>query len=64
MNVAGCKRVFKTKHNPDGSMERHKARLVAKGFHQQMGVDYDETLSLVIKPATICTLFSIATSLG
>jgi len=28
-----CNRVFKTKYNADGSLQRHKARLVAKGFH-------------------------------
>ena len=28
----GYKWVFRTKCNPDGSIERHKAQLVAKGF--------------------------------
>ncbi|KAK4382937.1 Retrovirus-related Pol polyprotein from transposon RE2 [Sesamum angolense] len=31
----GSKWVFKTKLNPDGSVERHKARLVAKGIIRQ-----------------------------
>ena len=36
MNTIGCKWVFKTKFNPDGSVLKHKVRLVAKGFHQQL----------------------------
>jgi hypothetical protein len=47
-----------------GSIERYKARLVAKGFHQQLGVDFDETLSLVIKPTTVRTVLYLAISGG
>jgi histone deacetylase 1/2 len=35
---------------------------VAKGFHQQHGIDYHENFSPVIKPATISTILSLATS--
>jgi hypothetical protein len=41
------------KHKTDGSIDRYKARLDAKGFKQRLGIDYDETFNLVVKPATI-----------
>jgi histone deacetylase 1/2 len=54
--------VFRTKENPDGSINKFKARLVAKGFHQQQGFDFNETFSPVIKPITIRLIFSLAIS--
>ena len=59
-NVVRWKWVFKLKHNSDGSINRYKARLVAKGFHQQYGVDFEETFSLVIKPPTVRIILSFA----
>jgi histone deacetylase 1/2 len=32
-NLIGYKWVFRVKHKPEGTTERHKTRLVAKGFH-------------------------------
>nr|GEW23704.1 ribonuclease H-like domain-containing protein [Tanacetum cinerariifolium] len=40
----------------------YKARLVANGRSQQQGIDCDETFSLVVKPATIRTVLSLAVS--
>jgi len=46
------------------TIECYKARLVAKGFHQQPGIDYGETYSLVIKPTTVWIVLSPALSAG
>jgi len=61
-NIVGCRWVFRLKRKVDGSIERYKARLVVKGFHQQLGVDFGETFSPVIKPTTVCTVLSLAIS--
>ena len=58
--VVGCKWVFQTKYNTDGSISKHKARLVTKGFHQTAEVDYSETFSPVIKSSTVRVILSLA----
>jgi histone deacetylase 1/2 len=63
-NIVGSKWIFKTKHHPDASVEKQKAHLFARGFTQQHGIDYDDTFSPVVKPATIRLLLSIAVSRG
>ncbi|GJY45025.1 ribonuclease H-like domain-containing protein, partial [Tanacetum coccineum] len=50
------------KFHADGTLSRYKAHLVANGSNQQHGVDIDETFSLVVKPATIRTVLSLAMS--
>ncbi|KAK1434088.1 hypothetical protein QVD17_11006 [Tagetes erecta] len=59
-NVVDCKWLYRLKHDKNGDLNRYKARLVAKGFSQQEGIDFHETFSPVIKPATIRTVLSLA----
>lgn len=43
-------------------VDRHKARLVAQGFTQTLGLDFFNTFSPVIKPATLRLVLSVAAS--
>jgi hypothetical protein len=61
--VVRNKWVFKLKQKSDGTIDRYKARLVAKGFDQEAGIDFTETFSPVIKPATIRLVLALAISL-
>ncbi|CAL8155481.1 unnamed protein product [Prunus armeniaca] len=58
----GCKWVFRIKRHFDGIVEHYKAYLVAKGFHQRLDIDYFETFSPIVKPATIRNVLSLAVS--
>jgi hypothetical protein len=61
-NVITDKWIFKHKFNSDDSLEWYKARWVLRGFTQRPDVDYDETFSPVVKPATVYTVLSLAVS--
>jgi hypothetical protein len=58
-NIVTGKWIFHHKLKPDGSLDRYKARWVLRGFTQRAGVDYGETFSPVVKPATARTVLSI-----
>jgi len=59
-NVVTGKWIFKYKLQFDGSLERYKARWVLRGFTKRLDVDFDETFSPVVKPATVRTVLSLA----
>ncbi|MCO5590589.1 hypothetical protein L7F22_044560 [Adiantum nelumboides] len=60
----GCRWVCKVKHNSDESVSRYNARLVAKGYAQTYGIDYEETIALVSKIATVRVIIEVATAKG
>lgn len=49
----GCKWIFKTKPNVDGTLDKYKERLVILGCHQKYGIDYAETFAPVAKLTTV-----------
>uniref|UniRef100_A0A453R1Z8 Reverse transcriptase Ty1/copia-type domain-containing protein n=1 Tax=Aegilops tauschii subsp. strangulata TaxID=200361 RepID=A0A453R1Z8_AEGTS len=61
-HVVSGKWIFKHKFHSDGSLARYKARWVVRGYSQQPGIDFDETFSHVVKPATIRIVLSLAVS--
>ncbi|KAJ9544405.1 hypothetical protein OSB04_024112 [Centaurea solstitialis] len=61
-NIVGNRWLFCHKFDSNGRLERYKARLAAQGFSQQPGLDFDDTFSPVVKPATIRTVLSISIS--
>nr|GFA36717.1 hypothetical protein [Tanacetum cinerariifolium] len=62
VNMVRSMWLFKHKFHADGTLSRYKARLVANVSSQQLGVDFKETFSLVVKPATVRTVLSLAVS--
>jgi hypothetical protein len=61
-NIVTGKWIFKHKFHADSSLERYKARWVLRGFTQRPGIDFAETFSPVVKPATVRTVLSLALS--
>lgn len=59
----GCKWVYKMKQKLNGSIDQFKARLVECGYSQPKGINYDATISLIIKLVTILVVLSMTTSL-
>lgn len=63
-NLVRCKWIYKIKKNSDGSMARYKARLVAKRFSQEVGLDYYDTFSQVVKPTIVRLILALVASFG
>ena len=63
-NVVRSHWVYCVKYRADSSLECYKAHLVADGSSQQAQVDYDETFSPVVRPATIRMVLCIVLSKG
>jgi hypothetical protein len=63
-NVVTDKWIFNHKLKANDSLDRYKTCWVIWGFTQRLRVDYDETLSPIIKPATIRTMLTLAVSRG
>jgi hypothetical protein len=59
-NIVIGKWIWMHKRRVDGSLERYKARWVLRGFTQRPGIDYAETFSPMVKPATVRTVLSLA----
>jgi hypothetical protein len=61
-NIITGKWIFKYKFHADGSLDRYMARWVLRGFTQRPVINYDETFSLVVKPATVRTVLTLVHS--
>jgi len=48
MNVIGTKLVFENKVDEDSNIVRNKVSLVAKGYNQEEGINFDETMNLLL----------------
>ncbi|GJY47311.1 ribonuclease H-like domain-containing protein [Tanacetum coccineum] len=57
-----CMMNLMRKFHAEGTLSRYKAHLVANGSSQQLGVDFDGTFSLIVKPVTIHTVLSLVMS--
>ena len=55
----GSKWVFRLKRGPGGEITRFKARWGVKSFQQQEGIDYNQTLTSVVKPMSYKSIFAI-----
>lgn len=61
-NIVGYQWLYHHKFDYHCNLNRYKGRLVAQGFSQHLGLDFDDTFSPVVKPATIHTILSIFVS--
>jgi hypothetical protein len=62
INVISRNCLFKSKLNPNGTLECHKAHWVIRGFKQCWGIDFNQTFFPVVKPGTIHIVLHLAAS--
>lgn len=58
-HIVSDKWIFRHKFKEDDTLEWYKARWVVRGFTQRTGVEYGDTLCLVIKSATLRTVLTL-----
>lgn len=51
--------IIKMTTDMEGNVITYKAKLVAKGYHQRLGIDFDETFSLVAMLKSIRILIAL-----
>lgn len=61
-NIVGSKWVFRIKYLANGSIDCLKACFVSKGYTQQLGLDFNDTFSPVVKASTVRVVLSLAAS--
>jgi hypothetical protein len=59
-DVVSSKWIYKIKHAPYGSIEKHKEIIVAHDFSQKEAIDYEEKFSLVSRYTSIRTIIALA----
>lgn len=59
MNVLGSRWIHTIKMNPDGTVLKLKSRWVAKGYEQELGVDFVQVFSHVVRTSTIRVVLGI-----
>ncbi|GKE22743.1 retrovirus-related pol polyprotein from transposon TNT 1-94, partial [Tanacetum coccineum] len=45
--------LFKNKHDEENKVIRNKTRLVVRGYHQEEGIDFEESFALVARMEAI-----------
>ncbi len=60
LHAIGSKWLYKIKHKASGAIDWLKVRWVGKGYTQHMGIDFDETFSLVVTMEHLRHLLALA----
>nr|GFD02042.1 retrovirus-related Pol polyprotein from transposon TNT 1-94 [Tanacetum cinerariifolium] len=60
--IIALKWIYKVKLDEYGDVLKNKARLVAKGYHEEEGIDFEESFAPVARIEAICIFITNATS--